>query len=238
DYLADRYDGLCRTCRDRFEVNPLRVIDCKEESCKALTADAPLLADHLCPDCEEHFSVLQHSLQNLGIGFAVDKYIVRGLDYYTRTVFEFVSDHVGTQGTICGGGRYDGLIEQFGGGIVPGIGFALGIERLLMELASRGIVYKAPSRPSIYLAGIGPAGDESAQKICLTLRSSGIRAENDLMDRSFKARMKFAGKAGFTHLAIIGDDEISQGKVRIKSLSDGNEAECDFTAISQYMLSI
>jgi histidyl-tRNA synthetase len=235
EYLTDRYDGLCRTCRDRFETNPLRIIDCKEAQCKALTLEAPLLADHLCDGCAVHFAQLQDILRSTGTAFSIDKHIVRGLDYYTRTVFEFVSEHVGTQGTICGGGRYDGLIDQFGGGAVPGIGFALGIERLLMELSARGIEFHPPTVPSIYLAGIGEAGDDAARKICLSLREAGIRAETDLMDRSLKARMKYAGKSGYTHLVLLGDEELTTGRIRVKVLADGSEADCAIEDLGAWM---
>ncbi len=235
EYLAERHDGLCATCRGRFATNPLRVIDCKEDGCRALVKDAPLLADHLCPDCAAHFEELKACLANLGIAYEVDKRIVRGLDYYTRTVFEFVSDHVGTQGTICGGGRYDGLIGEFGGESVPGIGFALGIERLLLELSARGIAFNSLPEPSLYLLGIGREGDDAAQRICLQLRDDGLRAETDLMGRSFKARMKYAGKTGFTHLVILGDDEIAAGTVRVKALADGTEEACPLAGLSEHM---
>lgn len=238
DFLADRYDRLCPTCRNRFDQNPLRVFDCKEEGCRALIADAPLLADHLCGECGTHFERLKQSLGNLGIGYEVDKHIVRGLDYYTRTVFEFVSVHVGTQGTICGGGRYDGLISQFGGGDVPGIGFALGIERLLMELSSRGIGFTAPPRPSVYLAGIGEAGCDYAGRICLDMRRAGIRAETDLVGRSLNAGLKYAAKTGFSHLAVIGDNEIRTGRVKVKCLKDGTETEWGLEEMKEQMLRI
>ena len=226
DYLRERYDRICRTCRDRYEVNPLRVLDCKEESCRVLTADAPLLADHLCEACSEHFEGLQDSLRNLGIDFEIDKRIVRGLDYYTRTVFEFISDNVGTQGTICGGGRYDGLISRFGGGEVPGIGFALGVERLLMELGSRGFGFEIPEQMSVYLAGLGDEGIRFCEKLCFELRNHGITAQTELAGRSFRASLKYAGKSGFSHLVIIGQEELDSGSVKLKSLRDGTETEC------------
>ncbi len=234
-FLTGISDGLCRNCRDRSETNPLRVLDCKEAECRTATADAPLLADHLCSLCSEHFEGLQISLKNLGISFEIDKRIVRGLDYYTRTVFEFISDNVGTQGTICGGGRYDGLISQFGGGEIPGIGFALGVERLLMELDSRNLRFELPDEVSIYIAGLGEDGVRTAEKLCLELRRNNVIAETDLTGRSFKAALKFAGRSGFSHLIIIGQDELDTGVVKLKSLADGVETEYRIPEIADQM---
>lgn len=232
-YLKQRYTNLCELCKERYTKNPLRVLDCKEKNCETLILDAPLLADHLCSDCKEHFEGLKSALDNLEIAYEVDKRIVRGLDYYTRTVFEFISDNVGTQGTICGGGRYDGLLSQLGGGEVPGIGFALGVERLLLELEAIGFGFETAPKPSVYIAGIGDEGIKVANKICKDIRVTGVRAETELVGRSFKAGMKYASKAGFSHLVIIGDDELETGKVKIKRLSDGNETVSNIKDIAQ-----
>ncbi len=227
DHLSTRFDDLCRVCRERYDRNPLRVLDCKESGCKAITQDVPLLADNLCEECYKHFIGLQASLDSLGIAYEIDKRIVRGLDYYTRTVFEFISDNVGTQGTICGGGRYDGLISRFGGGDIPGIGFALGVERLLMELDSRGFNYEFPYRRSLFLAGIGSEGTRYCERLCFELRKKGVIAQTELTGRSLKAALKFADKSGCSHLMIIGQDELSAGKVKLKALSDGSETGFD-----------
>ncbi|MDD4327848.1 MAG: histidine--tRNA ligase [Eubacteriales bacterium] len=228
-FLLERYEGLCKVCRDRYEANPLRVLDCKDERCKTVTAEAPLLADSLCNDCADHFVGLQEALSDLDIDYEIDKRIVRGLDYYTRTVFEFISENVGTQGTICGGGRYDGLIDQFGGGCVPGIGFALGVERLLMEMDSRGLVPGENKKVSLYIASLGDETVALAHRLCFDLRKNGIAAETDLTGRSFRAALKYAGKAGFTHLMIIGKDETDSGVVKLKSLKDASEKDYDLT---------
>ena len=143
DYLRPNLDKMCPTCKTRFERNPLRIIDCKEQGCKKITAGAPALIDHLCSECKTHFEGLKAGLDNLEIEYSVDKNIVRGLDYYTKTVFEFVSDNIGAQGTVCGGGRYDGLIEEFGGKSTPGIGFAIGMERLLMVMENQELRFRS-----------------------------------------------------------------------------------------------
>ncbi len=225
EYLQPHIDTMCMTCRDRFYKNPLRIIDCKEEKCRRITKDAPALADHLCDDCRAHFDGLQENLNILGISYEIDKSIVRGLDYYTKTVFEFVSDHVGTQGTICGGGRYDGLIEEFGGAPTPGIGFALGLERLLMEVDAQGVLIGAPQPPTLYLAALGKKGEEAARRLCYTLRKRGVRAETDLMGRSLKAQMKYAGKQNFRYVAVLGDEELETGKLRLRNMAEGTESE-------------
>lgn len=234
NYLAPHLNDLCETCQSRYDRNPLRIIDCKEPGCKPIVREAPALLDNLCPDCQTHFDGFCKHLEELDIKYTVDKGIVRGLDYYTRTVFEFVSEHVGTQGTICGGGRYDGLVEQVGGQPTPGIGFALGVERLLMELEQQQAALPEPARPSIYIAALGDAGDQ-ARKWTWKLRSQGIRAETDLMGRSLKAQMKYAGKQGFRFSTVIGDDEISAGKIRLKDMTEHNETEVSFEQAEQLL---
>ena len=154
-YLADKIGDMCDTCKTRYERNPMRIIDCKENSCKKNLIDAPALLDHICDDCREHFDSVTKKLEAIDIHYDIDKNIVRGLDYYTRTVFEFVSENIGTQGTVCGGGRYDGLVEACGGAPAPGIGFALGVERLLLEMNSQGIEFPMPEAPDIYIGAIG-----------------------------------------------------------------------------------
>jgi histidyl-tRNA synthetase len=223
DHIRPHLSTMCPTCNDRFEKNPLRIIDCKEKQCQPVTKTAPALLDHLCPDCQTHFDGLCHQLDELGIAYTIDKGIVRGLDYYTRTVFEFVSEHVGTQGTICGGGRYDGLVESIGGPHTPGIGFALGVERLLMELAAQGVATDAAPVPLVYIAGIGERAAAKARQLAYQLRQAGIQAEVDLMNRSLKAQMKYASKTGALFTLVLGDDEISSGTGKLKAMADGHE---------------
>ena len=225
DYLYPHLDEMCSTCRGRFETNPLRIIDCKENRCKVVTKGAPALLDQLCGDCDTHFRSLERNLEILGIDYEIDKKIVRGLDYYTKTVFEFVSEHVGTQGTICGGGRYDGLIEEFGGAKTPGIGFALGLERLLMELDAQEIVITKPDSPTVYFASLGQASAEAAKKFCFQLRNRGIPSETDLMNRSLKAQMKYAGKMGYPYVIVVGEEELTSGKLKLRNMLEGTERE-------------
>jgi len=233
EYLSPNLDSLCKTCNDRFYKNPLRIIDCKEPDCKKITLGAPALADNLCEECYNHFEGLQSELKNLKIEFEIDKTIVRGLDYYTKTVFEFISENVGTQGTICGGGRYDGLIEQFGGLNTPGIGFALGIERLLMELDAQGITCEEDYQESIFLAFADKDGEILARKLCMDLRKSGIKADTELCERSLKAQMKYAGKNGYTYTCVIGESEIQNGKIKFKNMGNGEETEIDSFLVSK-----
>ena len=232
EYYRPNLSKMCGDCKGRFEKNPLRMLDCKEDYCHGLAADAPKLLDHLCPDCLEHFEGLKASLDSLGIAYTIDPGIVRGLDYYTRTVFEFVSEHVGTQGTICGGGRYDGLIETMGGQPTPGIGFAMGVERFLMELEAQEI--EIPRNPDVllYIANMDPSGAAYAQKLAFALRKEGIGCATDLVERSFKAQLKYAGKTGVPYLLVLGGDEISTGKAKLKRMSDAVQTDIDLKDIA------
>ena len=232
DFLRPHLPELCRNCQDRFEKNPLRIIDCKEARCQAVTADAPTQLEHLCPDCKTHFDGLRRHLEVLELPYEIDPRIVRGLDYYTRTVFEFVSSHVGTQGTICGGGRYDGLVAAVGGQPTPGIGFALGVERLLMELTARGVELPGSKPMALYLAVSGDHQDQ-AMSLCHQLRRAGIRVETDLMSRSLKAQMKYAGKSGARYALVLGDDEAATGSGRLRDLSDGQERTVDLANLAE-----
>jgi len=232
DYYRPDLGRMCHDCKGRFEKNPLRMLDCKEDYCRGLAAAAPKLLDHLCPDCLEHFEGLKANLDSLEINYTVDPGIVRGLDYYTRTVFEFVSEHVGTQGTICGGGRYDGLIETMGGQPTPGIGFAMGVERFLMEVAAQEIEIEKTPQVLVYIANMDAKGAVYAQKLAFALRKEGIGCETDLVERSFKAQLKYAGKSGAPYLLVLGADEIDSGKARIKRMSDGVQTDIDLTDIA------
>lgn len=223
DYLRPHLGTLCETCNVRFEKNPLRVIDCKVERCQTVTKNAPALLDNLCPDCAEHFAGLQQHLKLLSIEPVIDRGIVRGLDYYTRTVFEFVSEHVGTQGTICGGGRYDGLVESIGGQPTPGIGFALGVERLLMELEAQKLELPQPPLLPLYLAPL-PTTRDAAALLCARLRERGIGVATDLIGRSLKAQLKYAAKTA-SAVIVVGDTEVETGKAKLRNLSDGSETE-------------
>ncbi len=231
EFFSPHLPELCENCKDRFERNPLRIIDCKESGCKRFTAGAPALLDNLCGECSTHFNGMKAGLDNLGIEYNVDPGIVRGLDYYTKTVFEFVSGNVGTQGTICGGGRYDGLVETCGGMHTPGIGFGLGIERLLMEIDSQEIKIEEPPVMGIYIATLGEDASNFAQKQVYKLRSCNVGAETDLMGRSLKAQMKYADKKGFSYTIVLGDDEIENGKAVLKDMKTGEQKDVSLDSI-------
>ncbi len=231
DFFRPNLSLFCDDCKNRFEKNPLRIIDCKNEGCKRFIAGAPRLIDNLCDECRCHFDGLKAGLDNLGIRYSIDPNIVRGLDYYTKTVFEFVSENGGSQGTICGGGRYDGLVEECGGPATPGIGFALGVERLLMELDSQGIKIEEPPAPDIYIATLGQKAVDFAQQLVYKLRGFNVRAETDLMSRSLKAQMKYADKKGFAFTIVLGDDEIEAGKGVLKDMRNGDQKDVSLDTI-------
>ena len=221
EYFKPNLDNLCTTCKGRYERNPLRIIDCKEEKCKVYTKDAPALLDNLCEECKSHFEGVKEGLENLGIKYNIDKNIVRGLDYYTKTVFEFVSNNIGAQGTVCGGGRYDGLIAECGGADTPGIGFAIEIERLLMVMENQGIEIPQPKAIDVYIATIGENAQKFAQKLVYKIRQEGFSAETDLMGRSVKAQMKYADKLGAVYSLVIGDNEVKSNKAVLKNMLTG-----------------
>ncbi|MBO4687526.1 MAG: histidine--tRNA ligase [Clostridiales bacterium] len=233
DYFRPNLDKMCEDCQSRFEKNPLRMIDCKEEKCGQIAANAPRLIDYLCDDCKAHFEGLKANLEALGISYEIDSGIVRGLDYYTRTVFEFKSENVGSQGTICGGGRYDGLVSEIGGQPTPGIGFAMGAERFLLEMDAQGIEIEKDQPVQLYIANLSPETQIEASKLAFALRKQGIGVEIDLMGRSFRAQMKYAGKTGIPFLLVLGDDEISSGKAKLKAMADGTEKEVELSDLAE-----
>lgn len=239
NYLHSHYDELCPLCKERLEKNPLRVLDCKNEDCKKITAGAPSILDYLCDDCNTHFETVKKLLTLSGVEFSVDSGIVRGLDYYTRTVFEFVSENVGAQGTICGGGRYDGLIAELGGSNVPGIGFAMGLERLLLLLDNTGVCLPNENEIQLYIAPIGQDAELKAFILTGEMRKAGIVAETDHMKRSIKAQFKYADKIGAKVVGVIGSDELEKGVIKLKRMADGKETTvgfCDLKAALKDLL--
>ena len=225
------------TCQERLERNPMRVFDCKSEVCQSVLKDAPRIYDCVCPECKAHFEEMTSYLDEMGIAYQLDKSIVRGLDYYSRTVFEFVSNDIGAQGTVCGGGRYDYLVEELGGKPCPGIGFAMGIERLLMVLENAGISLPEPKEPQLYIAAIGKEADKKAAKLVHTLRCAGIRAEKDYMERSVKAQMKYANKIKAEYTLVLGDDEIAANKAQLKQMETGESQEVCLDELKEKFLS-
>ncbi len=224
-YFEARKDELCETCQDRLTKNPMRILDCKSPICQEIGKDAPLILDYLCEECSDHFEKLKKYLTNLGIDYKVNPKIVRGLDYYTKTVFEFVTTEIGAQGTVCGGGRYDGLIEQLGGQHVPALGFGMGIERLLLVMDKQNCAYLAPKKCDIYFATMGDAALEKAMELAKQLREFGLYAEYDLMGRGLKAQMKYANKIGAAFTIVLGDNELAESKAKLKDMEKGEETE-------------
>ena len=227
EYFEARKADLCDTCLTRLDKNPLRILDCKSPVCKEIAKDAPIGLDYLCDECREHFEGLKKRLDALGIAYTVNLRIVRGLDYYTKTVFEFVSGDIGAQSTVCGGGRYDGLIKSLGGADQPGIGYAMGIERLLMVLEAQGIQIPKPSPCDLYIASMGENASVFAMKLASDLRNEGFAAESDLIGRSLKAQMKYADKIDAKYSMVIGDDELTAGKAKVKNMATGETHELD-----------
>lgn len=225
NYFDERKDELCDTCRERLEKNPMRILDCKSPICQEIGKDAPMILDYLCDECGDHFEKLKKYLTNLGIEYKVNPKIVRGLDYYTKTVFEFVTTEIGAQGTVCGGGRYDGLIEQLGGQHIPALGFAMGIERLLLVMDKQNCRYLTPKKCDIYFATMGEAAVEKAMELSKQLREYGFFAEYDLMNRGIKAQMKYANKTGAVFTLVLGDNELAEGKAKLKDMETGEEKE-------------
>jgi histidyl-tRNA synthetase len=235
EFLSKHIDELCPTCLERYEKNPLRILDCKNEKCQALLKDAPLAVDTLDSECKEHFEELLRLLDAMEIEYVVDPWIVRGLDYYTRTVFEFISNDIGAQGTVCGGGRYDKLVEECGGSPTPAVGFAAGIERLIMTIeAINGASQHEPKR-DIYLGYVGENAKKTTFALINELRRNNISAETDLMSRSVKAQMKYANKIGAKYSAIIGDNELEENSIRIKNMETREQTDLSIQEIVKFM---
>ena len=233
-YFADKLDKLCPTCRERYYKNPLRILDCKEEGCKALCKDAPKIIDYLCDDCSAHFKKLQELLTDCGVAYEINPFIVRGLDYYTKTVFEFVTTALGSQGTVCGGGRYDNLISQLGGTPTCGVGFGMGIERLLMLMEAENVIIPAHENVKLYIATMGDAAYKKAFEIVSALRDKGVKAEVDHAGRGIKAQFKYADKIHAENVVTLGENELASGIAQIKHMADGSLKEVKIDEISLY----
>ncbi len=224
-YFAPRREELCDTCQTRFEKNPMRLLDCKSPICQEIAKDAPLILDYLCEDCKTHFETLQTYLDAMGIAYSIDPKIVRGLDYYTKTVFEFITTDIGAQGTICGGGRYDGLIEQMGGKSTPAMGFAMGLERLILTMERQGCEFKEKKTCDLYIAPMDKEAIPFALQLGKTLREDGLQVEYDLMGRGLKAQMKYANKIGASFVLVLGENELTTKKANLKNMETGEQTE-------------
>ena len=224
EYLDQKVDVLCETCLERKDKNPMRVIDCKNPHCKENLQDIPFMIDHLCEDCKDHFDKLQTYLKEMDINYVVDKTIVRGLDYYKKTAFEIISNDIGSQSTVCGGGRYDGLVEMLGGPKgISGIGFALGAERLLLTLENNNIEIENPKSTDIYIATIGDAAKTKSFKLIKDLRTNHISADNDHLDKSLKAQFKYSDKLNAKYTVVIGDDELANDTATLKNMKTSEQ---------------
>lgn len=220
-YFTAHADKLCATCNGRLERNPMRILDCKSPVCKEIAKDAPNMLDYLDDECAAHFEAVKARLTTLGISYTINPRIVRGLDYYTRTVFEFVSSDIGAQGTVCGGGRYDGLVSELGGNATPGLGFGLGLDRLILLMEAQGLDFMPAKACDLYIAPMGEAAKQKAAQLVYALRLEGFRAESDIMGRSLKAQMKYADKLGARFSMVIGDDELAKSTASVKNMSTG-----------------
>ncbi len=230
DYLRPKLDGLCPTCQSRFERNPLRILDCKSEVCQEFAKDAPRLLDYICDDCREHFEALKTNLDLLGIDYQIDSGIVRGLDYYTKTVFEIISGPF----TVCGGGRYDGLVEEFGGDHMPAVGFGLGIERLLLRLEETGVVIPNQNLLDLYIAPLGEAAVKYAQGLVFRLRGTGICVDTDHIGRGLRAQMKYADKLSCRYTLVLGENEIETGNAQIKNMQTGEQTQIQLAELTDF----
>lgn len=224
-YFAAREEELCDTCKTRLEKNPMRILDCKSPVCGDIGKDAPVILDFLCEECSDHFETLKKYLANLGIEYSVNPKIVRGLDYYTKTVFEFVTTDIGAQGTVCGGGRYDGLIEQLGGPATPALGFGMGLERLLLTMESQGCDFMTQKTCDLYIAPMETAAADKAILLADALRKNGYQAEYDVMSRGLKAQMKYANKIGAKFVLVLGGNELESNCAKLKLMETGEQFE-------------
>ena len=228
-FLEENYDDLCGLCQSRFEKNPMRILDCKNKNCGEITKNAPIILDYMCEECDTHFTEVKKYLDALNIPYTVDPGIVRGLDYYTKTIFEILNDDF----TVCGGGRYDRLIEQLGGPEMPAVGFGLGIERLLLTLQNEGIEIPNEGLYDLYIGARGEDGKLASFKLANALRTRGIKTEINHMGRSLKAEMKYANKIGAKFTVVLGDDELQTGNAKLKRMSDGEQFEVNLNNIEE-----
>ncbi|MBR5459537.1 MAG: histidine--tRNA ligase [Clostridia bacterium] len=231
EYFEARKDELCPTCLERLDKNPLRILDCKSPICKEIGEGAPKTVDHLCPECEEHFNSLKKYLDAAGIEYKVNPRIVRGLDYYQKTVFEFITDKIGAQSTICGGGRYDGMVKELDGPDLCGLGFAMGLTRIMLALEAEGVLPVIDESPDLYIASMGDTARAKSFEMTEALRSLGKRALFDQVGRSVKAQMKYADKMGAKYSMVLGDSELEGGKAILKNMQNGESCEIEIANI-------
>lgn len=238
EYFTAHIDSLCETCKGRLERNPMRILDCKSPVCSEIAKSAPKILDYICDDCRNHFELVGKYLDAMNIEYTVNPTIVRGLDYYTRTVFEFITGSLGAQSTVCGGGRYDMLVEELGGGSVPACGFGLGLERFMLLLDALKIELPAEEKPDLYIASMSTEANIIAAKLATEVREDGVACLFDTVGRSLKAQMKYANKIGARFTVVLGDDEIAQGKAKVKCMADGEETEIALDGFSENFINL
>ena len=238
EYFSANKDKLCGTCLDRLERNPMRILDCKSPVCSEIAGNAPVVLDYLCDECKTHFEQVKSYLTAMNIEYTVNPHIVRGLDYYTRTVFEFVSCDIGAQATVCGGGRYDGLVAQMGGPSVPSLGFAMGIERLMLVLKNQGKELPSADKPDLYIAALGEKAQLKTAELCAALRADGFKVETDICGRGLKAQMKYANKIGAKYSLVLGDTEIGENSASLKNMTDGEAFTVKLDTLSDELFKI
>lgn len=236
NYFSPNLHELCETCNSRFEKNPMRIIDCKNDACKHIAKDAPYMLDHLCEECSKDFEDLKKNLDAMGISYVIDPTIVRGLDYYTKTAFEFVSDRLGSQSTVCGGGRYNNLIEQLGGDSVPGVGFALGAERLILTLEAENTAFPDENSTDVLVAVMGVSAKSHGLTLLQELRKKGIKAQIDLLARNFKGQFKLADKIGAKYVVIIGEEELNSKIYSFKNMKTSEQLSLSADEIINILL--
>lgn len=225
EYFSSRKDELCDTCKGRLDRNPMRILDCKSPICHEIAKGAPVVIDYLCDECREHFEMVQKYLKAQNIEYTINPQIVRGLDYYTKTVFEFVSNSIGAQGTVCGGGRYDGLVEELGGQHTPSLGFGMGLERLMLLMEAQGCEFPEAEKPDLFIVALGEKATLKAVEIAKDMREEGFSALLDLNQRSVRAQMKYADKLGAKFNVVIGDNEVEAKTAKLKNMQTGEETE-------------
>lgn len=238
EYLAPQKHELCPTCQGRFDKNPLRILDCKNSRCQELIKDIPAITDVLCDECNEHFQKVKEYLTAFGVDYHLEPRLVRGLDYYTMTAFEIVAGGIGAQSSICGGGRYDGLIEQCGGPALPGIGFATGIERILAALEQQSIEIGSPAHVQIYIAAIGEQANLKGAVLAQKLRQLGLSVEKDYLGKSLKAQLKTAGRLQAPYAIIIGGNEILNNEVVLRKMNNSTQETVKLDEIADYVLTM
>lgn len=235
EFLASRLPALCSDCQSRYERNPMRILDCKNESCQAQLKDAPTPIDYVCDTCAEHYQGVKTGLTALGISYQENPRLVRGLDYYTNTAFEFYSSQIGAQGAIGAGGRYDGLVESCGGPATPGVGFGIGTERLILALEAEGVEFPPAAAVDVFIATLGSKAEQKALTLLAELRQADLVAEFDLMGRGLKAQMKQASRLGAKHVVVIGDDEIERGIAVVRDMAGGEQREVPLSELVQHL---